>query len=357
MMPLAVYPRHPRDIDAAARCDADQDHPGSDPPRPVLDPSGAHLRHRDVAGSGRTGSRAVGSRERGGDRSKAPRQGLCARVEAVQQPAVADVPAGVLGYRVRVGRFTKQVAADAAKAQLAAAGESANSVYTGWDGDPAARGPWHVNVVTIDPRKFRGTLEASFGPDPFRRETTSTLARQAGATVGVNGGYFVLDPASGAPGDPAGIGVYDGRFLSEPINDRPALVLRDDARRTAVRRFTWTGRVRLHGAELRLDGLDRVPNLIRNCGGDSTDQPTALPLGRCTTPPVPTTASWSPSPPNSARPHPRDLAARSSSTRTESSEPHARCAAPVSRRGGCPCRQPAHSPTSSRRHARVIGSG
>jgi hypothetical protein len=184
----------------------------------------------------------------------------------------------VLGYRVRVGRFTKQVAADAAKAQLAAAGESANSVYTGWDGDPAARGPWHVNVVTIDPRKFRGTLEASFGPDPFRRETTSTLARQAGATVGVNGGYFVPDPASGAPGDPAGIGVYDGRFLSEPINDRPALVLRDDARRTAVRRFTWTGRIRLHGAELRLDGLDRVPNLIRNCGGDSTDQPTARPL-------------------------------------------------------------------------------
>jgi hypothetical protein len=284
-------------------------------------------------------------------------KGFSARVEAVQQPAVADVPAGVLGYRVRVGRFTKQVAADAAKAQLAAAGESANSVYTGWDGDPAARGPWHVNVVTIDPRKFRGTLEASFGPDPFRRETTSTLARQAGATVGVNGGYFVLDPASGAPGDPAGIGVYDGRFLSEPINDRPALVLRDDARRTAVRRFTWTGRVRLHGAELRLDGLDRVPNLIRNCGGDSTDQPTARPLGRCTTPPVPTTASWSPSPPNSARPHPRDLAARSSSTRIESSEPHARCAAPVSRRGGCPCRQPAHSPTSSRRHARVIGSG
>jgi Phosphodiester glycosidase/SPOR domain len=205
-------------------------------------------------------------------------KGFSARVEAVQQPAVADVPAGVLGYRVRVGRFTTQVAADAAKAQLAAAGESANSVYTGWDGDPAARGPWHVNVVTIDPRRFRGTLEASFGPDLFNRETTSTLAREAGATVGVNGGYFVLDPASGAPGDPAGIGVYDGRFLSEPIDDRPALVLRDDARRTAVSRFTWTGRVRLRGAEFRLDGVDRVPNLIRNCGGDSTDQPTARPL-------------------------------------------------------------------------------
>src|SRR4051794_6930017 len=205
-------------------------------------------------------------------------KGISARVEAVQQPAVADVAAGVLGYRVRVGLFSTQGAADAAKAELASAGESANSVYTGWDGDPAARGPWHVNVVTIDPRRFRGTLEASFGPDLFNRETTSALAREDGATVGVNGGYFVLDPASGAPGDPAGIGVYDGRFLSEPINDRPALVLHRNAKHTSVTRFTWQGRVRLAGRDLRLDGIDRVPDLIRNCGGDPTDQPTSRPL-------------------------------------------------------------------------------
>jgi phosphodiester glycosidase/sporulation related protein len=204
--------------------------------------------------------------------------GFDPRVEAVRQPAVADVRAGVLGYRVRVGRFTDQAAADRAKADLTAAGESATSVYTGWDGDRTARGPWHVNVVTIDPRRFRGTLAGSFGPDLFDRETTSALSQASGATVGVNGGYFVLDPASGAPGDPAGVGVYDGRLLSEPIAQRPALVLHDDARATRVSRFTWQGWATLSGRRLRLDGIDRVPGLIRNCGGDSTDQPTSRPV-------------------------------------------------------------------------------
>jgi hypothetical protein len=205
-------------------------------------------------------------------------KGFRPRVEAVRQPAVADVRAGVLGYRVRVGRFTDQAAADRAKADLVAAGESASSVFTGWDGARTARGPWRVNVVTIDPRRFRGTLEGSFGPDLFQRETTSALAQATGATVGVNGGYFVLDPASGAPGDPAGVGVYDGRLLSEPISHRPALVLHDDARRTAVNRFTWQGWAGLAGRRVRLDGIDRVPGLIRNCGGDRTDQPTARPV-------------------------------------------------------------------------------
>ena len=108
-----------------------------------------------------------------------------------------------------------------ARAELIAAGESANSVYTGWDGDRSARGPWNVNVVTIDPKTFRGGLGATYGPDLFNRETTSALSAAAGATVGVNAGYFVLDPASGAPGDPAGIGVYHGQLLSEPIARTP----------------------------------------------------------------------------------------------------------------------------------------
>jgi hypothetical protein len=205
-------------------------------------------------------------------------KGFQPRVEQVVQPAVADVRAGVLGYRVRVGAYPTQAAADQGKAEQAAAGEQANTVYTGWDGDPGARGPWHVNVVRIDRRTFRGTLDASFGPDIFNRETTSALSQAAGARVGTNAGYFVLEPASGAPGDPAGVGVYDGRLLSEPTNGRPALIVHDNARHTAVRRLTWSGRARLGARTLRLDGINRVPGLIRNCGGDRTDQPTMRPL-------------------------------------------------------------------------------
>jgi hypothetical protein len=132
--------------------------------------------------------------------------------------------------------------------------------------------------VTIDPKAFRGGLEATYGPDLLKRETTSALSAAAGATVGINAGYFVLDPESGAPGDPAGVGVYDGRLLSEPIAGRPALVLRQDARHTEVERLWWQGTANVGDLALRLDGIDRVPGLIRNCGGDVTDTPTARPL-------------------------------------------------------------------------------
>ncbi len=205
-------------------------------------------------------------------------KGFNPRVEAVAQPRAVDVAPGTLGYRVRVGSWPSKAAADIVRADVTAAGESANSVYTGWDGDRSARGPWNVNVVTIDPKVFRGGLGATYGPDLFNRETTSALSAAAGATVGINAGYFVLDPASGAPGDPAGVGVYSGQLLSEPIAGRPALVMRDDARHTEIERLWWQGTANLGRGSVRLDGIDRVPGLIRNCGGDLTDLPTAKPL-------------------------------------------------------------------------------
>jgi hypothetical protein len=182
---------------------------------------------------------------------------------------------------VRVGAFASRLAADAALSGLVAAGATGSAVYTGWDGDRAARGPWTVRVLTVDPARFRGALVGSYGPDLERRETPTQLAAASGATAAVNGGYFVLDPASGAPGDPAGVGVYAGRLLSEPVDTRPALVVRPDGR-AQVGRFSWTGEVRLRQAAgasvVLLDGLNRVPGLIRNCGGDPTDSPTAQPL-------------------------------------------------------------------------------
>ncbi len=205
-------------------------------------------------------------------------KGYQPRVEAVAQPRAVDVPAGTLGFRVRIGAYPTQAAADVALAELAGAGESASTVFTGWDGDRGDRGPWNVKVVTIDPRRFRGTLDASFGPNLQDRETTSELARAAGATLGVNAGYFVFDPAAGAPGDPAGVGVYDGELLSETVDGRPGLVLRPDARHTAIERLFWAGSAVIAGRDAALDGINRVPGLIRNCGGDPSDLPTALPL-------------------------------------------------------------------------------
>lgn len=202
--------------------------------------------------------------------------GFTARVEVVTAPTTADYAPGTLGWRVRVGRAATQTESDALLARMVAAGFAGASRFTGWDGAPTDSGPWRLQVLTIDPRGFDGRLFASYGPDLEDRETTSALSRAAGATAGINAGYFVLDPAAGAPGDPAGVGVYGGRLLSETVNDRPALVLRDDARRSRVERLQWRGTIVSRAGRARLDGINRVPGLIRNCGG-LDDQPTTRP--------------------------------------------------------------------------------
>lgn len=203
--------------------------------------------------------------------------GFASRVEEVTTPRLADFPGGTPGFRVRVGNHTTKADADRARAAIRAAKFSASTVFTGWDGDRTDRGPWEVRVLTIDPRKFRGDLVGDFGPDLERRETTSALAAARGATAAVNAGFFVLDPAAGAPGDPAGVGVYADRLLSEATNGRPAFVFSDDGRHAGVARHTWTGIVRSGHKKLALDGVNRVPGLIRNCGGTG-DQPTDRPL-------------------------------------------------------------------------------
>jgi hypothetical protein len=205
--------------------------------------------------------------------------GFDARAEEVITPAMADFGGGTLGWRVRVGSFDSEAAAVAERTRLQAAGYAGSATYTGWDGEPGVHGPWRVDVLTIDPRKFTGRLVGSYGPDLENRERTSELAAAEAATAAVNAGFFVLDPRAGAPGDPAGVGVYDGSLLSEPVDGRPSLVIGGDARRTDVVRLSWNaGVITQDGTRLTLDGINRVPGLIRNCGGTGGDVPTMLPL-------------------------------------------------------------------------------
>lgn len=212
-------------------------------------------------------------------RAKLADAGFAATVEAVEQPAVVDLPASTLGHRLRLDQtFATKAEADALVADLKAKGFSTRSWFTGWDGGTQAKGPWRINVLTIDPKHFKGELGATFGPDLATREKTTELAAFVGARAAINAGFFVMDPKAGAEGDPAGVAVYDGKLVSETIADRPALVLGPKARHTRVANPVWKGEARLDGQRLQLDGVNRVIGLIRNCGGDPTDQVTSLPL-------------------------------------------------------------------------------
>jgi len=216
--------------------------------------------------------------QRSADKLKAA--GIDARIEHVQSPQLADA-GGDLGYRVRAGHLTAKADGDSIVAKIKAAGFASSVIYSGWDGDTdtstKTRGPWNLEVITIDPRTYQGQLAASFGPDLEKRETTSKLAADAHAIAAVNAGFFVFDPKAGAEGDPAGVGVYAGKTLSEPVTDRPALVIDGKKNATSIQRLTWAGTLSSASGETALDGIDRVPGLIRNCGG-ANDLPSPLPL-------------------------------------------------------------------------------
>ncbi|MFC4428881.1 phosphodiester glycosidase family protein [Citricoccus alkalitolerans] len=203
--------------------------------------------------------------------------GLEARAGAVVADRLADA-GGYLGHRVRVGAFRTEAEAEATRSELTALGYSGGTWYEGWDGDQPSSGPRggpvNVEVLTIDPLRFKGEVTGTFGEDLERTETVSELAD--GALAGVNAGFFVYGEQHGAPGDPAGAAAYNGDILSETVGDRPNLVIDHRSGRASIQRLTWEGRISAGRQGLDLDGINRVPGKIRNCGG-TDDLPTEAP--------------------------------------------------------------------------------
>ncbi|MFE6993098.1 SPOR domain-containing protein, partial [Streptomyces pharetrae] len=66
----------------------------------------------------------------------------------------ADRP---LGWMVRVGRYADRAAADRAKDEITARGLPGSVQHTSEDGH-ATTGPWSLDVLVVDPARFRGRL-------------------------------------------------------------------------------------------------------------------------------------------------------------------------------------------------------
>ncbi|MDX6701720.1 MAG: hypothetical protein QOF26_1946 [Baekduia sp.] len=207
-------------------------------------------------------------------------EGVDARVETITQRAPDDPAPGALGYAVRSGSFATQGDATALRDRLVAAGHSSARVdWIGEDGG-ATTGPWVVQVLTIDVRRFRGSVTPVLGSGivPGREKVTS-IATRLHATAAVNGGYFVVTGADGTEGDLAGVSVVRGRLASEAVAGRTSLVLPNPRGTGARIDAVWTrDTVRSSdGASRELDGVERGPGSIRACGGVGGDQPTLLP--------------------------------------------------------------------------------
>jgi len=206
--------------------------------------------------------------------------GFRARLDRVTKRAPDDPQRGPLGWLVRMGPMSSEAEANQTRDRMASAGYSgARVVFNAEDGGNST-GPWVVNVLEIVPERFDGSLAPALATTvvPGLERLTGIAARTA-ALAAVNGGYFVIGPSDGTPGDLAGISVLGSALVSEAVNGRTSLLLpTGDGTGAAVAALSSRQRARSSdGAGRLVDGLNRKPGLVRGCGGTGGDLPTEEP--------------------------------------------------------------------------------
>lgn len=203
--------------------------------------------------------------------------GFTPHTRRVEWPRGSADRHGTLGVLVRVGRHDAEDAAEAERRSLSDAGFDAVTEWTGGDGATADGGFARVKVAVVDPRLFEGSLGSDYGAAASGRETVTAMSVRAGALLGVNAGFFVMEQKDGVPGAAAGVAARDGKLQSAATNGRTAAVLPGDGLRPRFRHLRTELTVRSGSASATVDGINRTPGLIRNCGGVGGDRPTELP--------------------------------------------------------------------------------
>jgi exopolysaccharide biosynthesis protein len=183
--------------------------------------------------------------------------GFPASVQQFTRPGVADYPEAV-GYMVRVGLWTLEQRTEAEKVvkTLKESDIRAKVDFLGDDGTQTT-GPWDMRVLTIDPKAFPGSFHSSIGANIAKRETTSSMAKRAGAVAAVNGGFFNIHTDKNLRGEPVGISVVDGRLLSEAVVGRSALILKGRTARITEVKTTITATAP-DDERTTIDGVNRV---------------------------------------------------------------------------------------------------
>nr|WSY48802.1 phosphodiester glycosidase family protein [Streptomyces sp. NBC_00886] len=191
------------------------------------------------------------------------------RVEKVEWPRYADTPHGLMGYRVRVGHFATQDAAQSTLSAINSLGLHTTLSWTGYDiQEPADRENIHVAVV--DPKKFKGTVEATHNGNVTDREPTSAVSKQLNSLVGINGGFFVISPGDGVQGTMSGISAYNGELESMAAGARSALII-DDGHTFRTADLTSTVTALAGNTTFRIQGINRMPGTVRDCGRPGTE--------------------------------------------------------------------------------------
>jgi hypothetical protein len=127
------------------------------------------------------------------------------------------------------------------------------------------RGPAEqVHEAIVSPGAFRGRVEVIHDGAVAGQHTASAVAAAQRAALAVNGGFFIVTGSAGYPGAPAGLAVYHGRLESMSAGARGALVLGDGPPR--IEHLISTASVRAGGSSRPVQGINRRPGVIENCG-------------------------------------------------------------------------------------------
>ncbi|MEU8221269.1 phosphodiester glycosidase family protein [Kribbella sp. NPDC048915] len=204
---------------------------------------------------------------------------LAAAATAIGSLTAATAPATAMSTTTAITPQTLPLGdadlAETRSSRTLARGVTLTSIVRGTEPAPpdqintTTRGPWVVNVLTIDPRTAKGQLKATYGPDLARVEKTSALVTGAGALAGVNASFFTFTANPQYPGDPVGLGVFDGKLLSEPLQDptEANLVIDAKSNKMVTGHLQWIGSVRNRAtnAELPLEFVNHPPVIPAEC--------------------------------------------------------------------------------------------
>jgi len=174
--------------------------------------------------------------------------------EHVLGPSLHDAP------MLLAREFDSQEDARAVLSQLSCASllhVSHPAALLTWDG-----GPWALDIVIVDPRRYHGKVVMDRG---LGRVRPSELARERGAVVAMNANFFEYS-RDGIDGVPSGIAILQGEWHNEhypEVERAPIVVIDNDAggalsisnEAPPFPVLTYAG-----GKTVRLAGVDRVPH-------------------------------------------------------------------------------------------------
>lgn len=131
-------------------------------------------------------------------------------------------------------------------------------------------GPWLIHILDLAP-SFQAHLKPALATEVVPGvEPLLSLAQRHQALAAINGGYFVVYPNQGVPGDPAGLGLIGGELISESVGRRGCLILSPQVRIAPVQ-SSMTLQAE-DGASRRLNGRNRALNRIRSGNGHDRTQ-------------------------------------------------------------------------------------